>query len=97
MEGLSTLEEAVSAFESAEEVYVREVHPTHWVDMHRCLGHVYESMGDLDSDNAVAHYRSALREVGYALEVLPDKHRLDRVEDAQSLRERLIGKLALLG
>ena len=54
-------------------------------------------MGDLDSGNAVAHYRKALIEVDYALEVLPDELRQNRFEDARSLRERLIGQLAALG
>ena len=94
-EGLTSLEDAVSAFESAKEIYVREAHPPHWADVHRCLGHVYESMGDLDSGHAKDHYRRALQEVGHALEVPPFEQRPDWFEDARSVRERLTSKLMI--
>ena len=62
-EGLASLEEAVSAFESAKEIYVRGAHPARWADVQQCLGRAYESMGDRDPRYAKDHYRRALREV----------------------------------
>ena len=93
-EGLASLEEAVSAFESAKEIYVRETHPSHWADVNRYLSYVYESMGDLDSGEAQSHYRRALREIDCALKVPPFEQRPDRFEDARSTRERFAAKLA---
>ena len=96
-EGLAFLEEAVSAFESAKEIDGRDGHPTHWADVRRCLGHVYESMGDLDSQHAKEHYLMALRDVGRALEVPPTEQRRDHFEEALSRRDRLVVKLGASG
>ena len=95
--GVACLKESLSAFESTKEVYLRETHPTDWADVHRCLGHVYELMGDFNSGHEKEHYRRALREVGYALEVPPCEQRSDRFEDALSTRDRLVEKLAVSG
>ena len=89
----SAVEEAVSAFESAKEIYVRGAHPARWADVQQCLGRAYESMGDRDPRYAKDHYRRALREVEHALKVPPGEQGQDRFENARSLRDQLVAKL----
>ena len=96
-EGLATLEEATSAFQGAEAVYIRETHPEHWADVHRCLGHVYEAMGNIDPRHEIENYRLALREAGSALEVLPHEQRPDRFENARAMKLRVAEKLSAAG
>ena len=92
--GLAPLEESVAAFESAQEIYLRETHPARWADIHRSLAYTYEAIGNRYSGRATRHYRTALQHVDQALEVPRSGQKHDIFEDAQSLRERLIAKLA---
>lgn len=96
-EGLATLEEASCALESVQAVWVRESHPDRWADMHRCLGHVYESKGDIDPKLEVENYRRALREADHALEVSPHEQRPDRFQNARAMRDRVAEKLSAAG
>ena len=90
------MREAVTAFETTTQVYVRDVHPPQWANAHRCLGRVYESIADLGAEHPLEHYERALREIDSTLEVPPQEQDRKCLEDARATRERLLGKIVTL-
>lgn len=88
------LEAAVHALEQALEIFVRDVHPVAWGEVHKNFSHVYETMGDINRNTSRRHYEQALDAIERALEVLDQDNAADSHADAVSARQRLDRKVA---